>query len=333
MIPRNVIAFTVPKAALLPFEAAERNDGASFSMEPPSAAAWLDECRLKPCGPLELASQGFVAPLGDHAPVDADIPGLSLFHRSGDCVWITVGTEQKILPGSVINAELRKRLAEIEQQEGRKPGGSTRKRIKDEVITTLLPRALVKPTRTDAWIDLQRGLVVVDASSRKRAEAVVSELRHALGTFPALPVNCEVAPRGVLTAWVVEGPSYDMIGPDFQSLSLGDAAHLADATDHGGRVRIADQELAGEEIRSHLEAGKQVTRLRIVMDDALEVDVGEDMVLRRLRLLDGATEALESTDRDDIAAELAARFALASGLVGRLLDALAQAFQWSKAEG
>ena len=326
MNPRNLIVFTIPLAALTGwFDSVEREDGASFAIDPPPADALLDECRLKPCGALELSSQGFVPPMGQHDD--------RLAIRQRDCVWITVGTEQKILPASVVNAELGKRLAAIEQQEGRKPGGRTRKRIKDDVIADMLPRALVKPGRTDAWIDLQRGLVVVDTSSRKRAEAVVSEVRRAFGSFPALPVNCEISPRAVLTGWLVDG-----VGPnwDFATLphiGIGDTVQLADAADTGGRVRIADQELLGEEVRSHLEAGKQVTRLRISVDDQLEVDVGEDMVLRRFRLLDGALDSFDNIDRDDIRAELEARFVLTTGAAGTLLDALAKAFQWSKAEG
>jgi recombination associated protein RdgC len=335
VIPRNVVAFTFPPAVARGwFDDSERHEGAGFSIAPPPAAEALHEARLRQVGPLELASQGFVPPMGSHAAAPPqDAPGLDLFHRSGQYVWLCVGGLQKILPASVVNAQLAEKLAEIEQREGRRPGGRARKRLRDELVQDLLPKALVKPARTDAWIDLDRGLLLVDTPSRRRAEAVASELRRAFGSFPALPVNCEVAPRAVLTGWLVEG-----IGPDWDfqrlpHLGIGEAAHLADPSDHGGTVRIADQELHGDEIGSHLQAGKQVTRLRLQMDDSLLVDVGEDMVLRRLRLLDGATAALEGQEREDIAAELAARFALSSGLVGTLTDALAEAFRWSQAEG
>mgnify|MGYP006196174399 CR=1 FL=1 len=56
----------------------------------------------------------------------------------------------------------------------------------------LLPRALVKPYRLDGYLDLRRGLLVVDTASRKAAEGFVSNLRHTLGSFPALPLNAEV---------------------------------------------------------------------------------------------------------------------------------------------
>ncbi len=109
-----------------------------------------------------------------------------------------MGGEDKILPSSVVNDLLGKKLAEIEQKEGRKPGGRTRKRLKEDLVHELLPRAFVKPSRTDALLDLEHGFVAVDSSSRKSAENFVSEIRHAMGSFPALPLNAEVAPRSIL---------------------------------------------------------------------------------------------------------------------------------------
>ena len=102
----------------------------------------LAECALKPVGPLELSSRGFVPPFGHH--------GDALSHGLHDALWLTVGGEDKLLPGAVVNDLLQKKLASIEEKEGRKPGGRTRKRLKDDLITELLPRAFVRPVRSDA---------------------------------------------------------------------------------------------------------------------------------------------------------------------------------------
>jgi recombination associated protein RdgC len=277
----------------------------------------LGECALKPVGPLELSSRGFISPFGHH--------GDALSHTLSDAVWITVGGEDKILPSAVVNDLLQKKLAEIEKKDGRKPGGRTRKRIKDELITELLPRALVRPARLDALIDTDLGVIVVDTSSRKNAESVVSEVRRALGSFPALPVNAEVAPRAILTGWLAGDPLPD-------GLSLGDECELRDPADSGSVVKVQRMELAGDEIAKHLEAGKQCTRLALTLDDHISFVIGEDLAVRKFKLLDGAVEQLESTDRDDIAAELDARFALMAGEFKRLFAVLEKAFKLSKAD-
>ena len=277
----------------------------------------LPEMQLKPVGALELSSRGFVSPFGRNEP--------ELSHRIGDAIWLTVGGEDKILPSSVVNDLLGKKLAEIEEKEGRKPGGRTRKRIKEDLVHELLPRAFVKPSRTDALLDLQHGFVAVDSSSRKSAEDVVSQIRGALGSFPALPLNAEVAPRNILTGWIAGEPLPE-------GLTLGEECELKDAMDGGAVVKCQNQDLQGDEIAKHLEAGKQVTRLALTLDDHLSFVLGEDLVIRKLKFLEGAVDQLENTEREDLRAELDARFALMSGEVKRLFTVLESALKLSKAE-
>lgn len=277
----------------------------------------LAEVPLKPVGPLELSSRGFVSPFGRNDP--------QLSHRLGNAIWVTVGGEDKLLPSAVVNDLLGKKLAEIEQKEGRKPGGRTRKRIKEDLVHELLPRAFVRPMRADAMLDLEHGFIAVDSASRKSAEAMVSEIRGAMGSFPAMPLNAEVAPRAILTGWIAGEELPD-------GLALGEECELKDAMDGGAVVKCQHQELQGDEIAKHLEAGKQVTRLALTLDDHLSFVLGEDLVIRKLKFLDGAVDQLENTENQDLRAELDARFALMSAEVRRLFEVLEKALKLSKAE-
>jgi recombination associated protein RdgC len=279
--------------------------------------ARLEECRLKPVGPSELASRGFVSPFG------RDEPAMS--HRVGDALWITLGGEERLLPAAVVNELLGRKIAEIEEKEGRKLGGRARKRLKEDLVMELLPRAFVRPVRTGATIDLKHGFLAVDASSRKSAENLVSELRHALGSFPALPLNAEVAVRTVLTGWLAGEP----LPP---GLALGDECELKDPVDGGAVVRCSKHELQADEIRKHLEAGKQATKLALVLDDHVGFVLGEDLIVRKLKFLDGAVDQLENTERDSLAAELDARYALMAGELHRLFGVLEPALKLSRAD-
>jgi recombination associated protein RdgC len=279
----------------------------------------LPEALLRPVGPLEMTSRGFISPFGrDEQEV--------LSHRIGDFLWLTVGGEDKILPGSVVNDLLARKVAEIEEKEGRRPGGRARKRLKDDLIHELLPRAFVKTSRTDAMLDLQHGYVAVDTSSRKTGENVMSEIRGLLGSFPALPLNAEVAPRSVLTGWIAGEPLPE-------GLSLGEECEMKDPIEGGAVVKCQHQELRCEEIDKHLEAGKQVTKLALVLDDHVSFVLGDDLVIRKLKFLDGALDQLEHSEEDGARAELDARFALMSGEVRRLFLLLEQALKFSAAEG
>ncbi|HRO27245.1 MAG TPA: recombination-associated protein RdgC, partial [Luteimonas sp.] len=277
----------------------------------------LAEHPLKPVGALELSSRGFVSPFGRE--------GEALSHRIGDTIRVTVGGEDRLLPSSVVNDLLGKRLAEVEEKQGRRPGSRMRKQMKDDLVHELLPRAFVRPSRTDAMIDLAHGVCAVDTSSRKAGEAVVSEIRHAMGSFPALPLNAEVAPRSILTGWIAGDPLPE-------GLSLGEECELKDPAEHGAVVKCQRQELQSEEIGKHLESGKQVTRLALTLDDHVSFVLGEDLVVRKFKLLDGAVDQLESTERDDLRAELDARFALMAAEFSRLFTVLEGALKLSKAD-
>lgn len=278
----------------------------------------MQDVQLRPVGPLELFSRGFISPFGRDAE--------ALSHRIDNAIWLTVGSEERLLPAVVVNDLLARKLAEVEEREGRKPGGRARKQMKDDLVQELLPRAFVRPSRVDALLDIEHGVCAVDTSSRKSAENVVSEIRRALGSFPALPLAAEVAPRGVLTGWIAGDPLP-------AGLSLGEECELKDADDHGAIVRCQRQELQSDEIMRHLESGKQVTKLALVLDDHVSFVLGEDLVIRKWKFLDGAVDQLESNDPDDVRAELDARFALMSGEFRRLFAILEPALKLSRADG
>src|SRR5690606_41437060 len=73
---------------------------------------------LKPVGPQELFSRGFISPFGRN--------GEALSHRIGDAIWHTVGGDDRLLPSSVAHEHLAVRLAEMEQTHRRRPGRRTR---------------------------------------------------------------------------------------------------------------------------------------------------------------------------------------------------------------
>ena len=131
--------------------------------------------------------------------------------------------------------------------------------------------------------------------------------------------------RSVLTGWISGEPLPD-------GFSLGEECELKDTIDGGAVVKCQNQELLSDEIRKHLESGKQVTRLALVLDDHVSFVLGEDLVLRKLKFLDGAVDQLENTERDSLHAELDARYALMSAELARLFLVLETALKLSKPE-
>ena len=187
--------------------------------------------------------------------------------------------------------------------------------MKDEVLTDLLPRAFVRSSRQFAYLDLAQGWIVIDTASRKNAEEAVSQVRDAVGRFPATPLAPEESPRALLTQWLSSGklPA---------NLVLGDECELRDPAESGAIVRCRRQDLELDEIKEHLKSGKQVFQLGLEFDDRISFVLGEDLVIRKLRFLDIVLDEIDESSLESIRAELDATFTLMTGEIRRLLAAL-----------
>ncbi len=267
----------------------------------------LEAQRLRPCGPMELATQGFVSPFGRDSE--------ELSHQSGAFILLAIGSEERLLPSVVVNEELSDRVSRLAEKEGRRVGGKERKRLKDEVISELLPRAFIRPSRLPAYLDAEHGWFVVDSASRKAAEDAVSQVREALGRFPATPMAPEESPRALMTDWLISGKLPN-------GLVLGEDCELRDPAEAGAIVRCRRQDLESDEVREHLKSGKQVFQLGLVFDDRMSFVLGEDLVVRRLRFLDVVLDQMDKDNTESARAELDASFALMTlelrNLFGRL---------------
>ena len=271
----------------------------------------LEQHRLRECGPLEMSTRGFVSPYGRDSEV--------LVHGSGTFSLLAVGSEERMLPGVVVAEELADRIAKIGEQQGRRPGAKERKRLKEEVISELLPRAFVRPSRLFAYLDAKDGWFVVDSASRKAAEDAVSQVRDALGRFPATPMASEESPRALMTGWLMDGNLP-------QGLALGDEVELRDPAEAGAVVRCRRQDLESDEVREHLKTGKQVFQLGLVFDERMSFVLGEDLTVRKFRFLDVVLDTIAEDSHESAAAELGANFALMTLELKNLLEHLQQWF-------
>lgn len=276
-----------------------------------SLDAKLDEQRLRACGPAEVGTQGFMSPYGRDEE--------ALLHRIGHFALLTVAREDKLLPNSVVSEELHTRLQKIEKKRGKPAGSRERKQLREDILNDLLPRAFTRLSRRNAYLDTEGGWLVVDTASRKAAEGVTSQIREALGSFPAVPPLADESPRVLMTDWLARGK----LPP---GLALGDECELRDSADGGAAVRCRRQDLESDEIGEHLKSGKQVFQLGLVFEDRLSFSLDEDLVVRKLRFLDLVQDELGDVAPDSAVAELDARFALMTLELGRLFERMQEWF-------
>lgn len=267
-----------------------------FDLTAAALTAQLATRRFRPCGPLETTTLGWAAPLGDDST--------ALVTAVNGCLLLCARKQERLLPSSAIAEALDERISELETSEARDVGRAERRRLREQVISEMLPRAFTRSRRTQLSIDTETGWLMVDAASEKQAEDVVTLLRETLESLPARLPNPRQAPSAVMTDWLL----VDSAPADFMA---GDACELRDADDDAGVVRCRGQDLGSEEILNHLRARKLVTKLALNWDARLDFVLADDLSLKRLQVAEALLDELNDEDeKADAATRLEAEFAL-----------------------
>ena len=93
-----------------------------------------------------------------------------------------------------------------------------------------------------------------------------------------------------MTQWVLHGPSSDQ-------WQLGGDADFEDPKDESGVVRVRGVYLESDEVRAHIESGRQVVRLALGLNDQLNF-VLQELALTRLRFSDEVKAINEEMHED-----------------------------------
>lgn len=265
----------------------------------------LASLAFTPCSSQDMTRTGWVSPMGHR--------GEALIHVAGKQVMLCARKEDKILPATVIKQALQEKIEKLEGEQGRKLKKTEKATLKDEVVHTLLPRAFSKFSQTFLWLDLEKQLIIVDSASAKRAEDNLALLRKTLGSLPVVPLNFNESVELKMTEWVRSGELPT-------GFSLMDEAELKAVLEEGGVIRCKKQELVSDEIATHIEAGKFVTKLSVDWEERLQFMLCDDGSIKRIKFSDTLREQNDDIDKADFAQRFDADFVLMTGELSALVE-------------
>ena len=281
-----------------------------FELTSELLAQQLAQQRFEPCGSQELSRAGWVSPLGRHSD--------ELVHESNGYLMVCSKRQDKLLPSSVINEFLDDQVLEIESTESRKVSRKERASIKEEVIFTLMPKAFARSSLQFAYISLRDDLLVINASSEKRAEDLIHDLREALGSLPLIPLTAKNLPIDLMTQWVNSGELTN-------SFELGEECELRDNADVSGVIRCKNQNLSSDEILNHLKTGMHVSKLALNWQERVEFILDEKSAIKRLRFTDLVQEKADEAEVDDAAGQFDVDFSIMTLELSQFVKALMSA--------
>lgn len=271
----------------------------------------LQQMPFRPCGKHEESSFGWSAPLGRNSE--------QLVHTTNGFMMFCAKKEEKVLPAAVINEMVAEKILDAEDREGRKLSKKERTAVKEAVCFELLPKAFAFSRQTYAYIAPQHGWLIVDASSAKKAEDVLSHLRKCLGSLPVVPPVTVEKPVNVLTQWLLtqQTPS---------DIVIEDECELRAPEQEGGIIRCKRHDLTLPEIKNHLDTGKQAIKLAVSWADRLSFIVDDTLSIKRLRFLDLVQDQAADVEAADAAEQFDADFSIMSLELANFLPRLMELF-------
>lgn len=271
----------------------------------------LAEQVFYPCAATELKRIGWQQPYDKHSKL--------LAQPVGNNILLRMTSEEKLLPAQVVNEQLQEQTENVEQAQQRPLSRKEKQQLKEDIIFQLLPRAFTRAISTYGYISPTDNLIVINASSRAKAEDFLALLRKSLGSLPITSLSPEAAPDEVMTNWLVN----NSLNGKFE---LGDSAELVALGDQPETIKVKNINLASDEVLQHVHAEKYVNKIALTFDGAISFDLADDLSLKRIRYDDVITEQNDDIDSDDALTRLDADYLLMINELNRLIHSVLALF-------
>lgn len=229
---------------------------------------------------------------------------------------IALKREEKVLPSAAIKHKLDEQVVKIQTAEGRNVGRREKHELREAIIDDLLPKALIKSSRTyglfaGEWL-------FVDTANRRKAENLLTKLREALGGLPAQQPIARQSPASLMTNWLLQGEAQGrfVLDSDVTLVGVGDVAP---------KVKISRKDLTAEDVVQHAKNGMRVTELGLIWNDRVAFILTQDLTLKRIQWLDVVQKEAEGSCDDAESMAYATQLLMAAALsvmLGELVDLL-----------
>lgn len=272
-----------------------------------SMEAALDAVRFVPCGASQDKSVGWSEPRGEeHGPLVESVAGQRI---------LKLTIETKAVPGSVVKEKAQEAADHIEATTGRKPGKKETKELREDALQALLPQAFPRRGSVWVWFDLQRGLLVTDASSQGKNDEVVTALVRVFDGLALTLLQTAMTPQTVMTQWLATTePENDWP----EGFNVERECELKSADEEKSAVKFTRHHLLTDEVRKHLTEGKLPTRLALSWEGRIGFTLTESMQLKKLAFLEGVFDDRPNDDESGFDTDVA----LATGELNKLIPAV-----------
>jgi len=244
---------------------------------------------------------------------------------------ITVGSnhlivcekQEKLLPASVINQELKIRIAQIETEQGYKVGKKMKRDLKEQITEELYVKAFTVSKFYNVWINTDHDLMCIETTSESVADNVMSQLIKDLDW------------RG--NRFVTNRPAdflmRQLILSDDSSVgnfSLGASCVLQDRDENGKKITYENESLNSGVVSNYVMEGKKPVKLEVMIDGGECIfTIDNNYVISKITLPD-IVENRSDFDTDDDYFDN--QFAISAGQCIGIINALIETLDSEESE-
>ena len=153
-------------------------------------SAVLAEAQFKPCGAFSERSGGFEAPVEN--------AGEHLCRKVSGADLLQMRVQTRLLPAAAVQEALVGRVDAFKQRMNSEPNRAERRDMKEEVYSQLLPQALLKSDRVQAFYLCDEGLLVLGTASDTVAEYFLDQLKRAMVGLQYSPLAYQQLPLDLM---------------------------------------------------------------------------------------------------------------------------------------
>jgi recombination associated protein RdgC len=203
-------------------------------------------------------------------------------------LYLKLTRHKRLLPASVLNAEVDKKCRKIEEDTGEKVKGKARRDIKDEIKQELLSKAFQDSKSIQVIINLIDGELWIDEASDSVCQKVRKTFAKVIGDIPLDPPPAPEALAAQMKEWLLEEDAVPA------GIEILDKAKLVDMYDSKATMSAKGEELHSEEFKALLDH-REVAELGVSIDSSVSCEITPKLILKAVK---SETPAEQSHDDD-----------------------------------
>lgn len=231
--------------------------------------------------------------------------------------------DEKIIPGSVVNAELKKRVEAFKEREGYTPGRKLQRELREIVQAELCTKALTRSKTVIGYYSTADQLLILPTISRKLKDAFMAQLVRAVESVKSTTINVSTA-KGSLTTRL-HGFISDQDVDAFSEFNVGDRLILIGPSGKSS-FDLEELDVAKHGIKEAIAAGAQVSEIELLLS-GVSFRLTQDFLLKGITFGDEAFE-YDAADMDP-AAIFEHEASVQLLFVSRIIETLCRMFDYT----